>query len=305
VIVIFGRVNLDYNVNVGKFPIEYTPIKRLPFGISSTVSGIVLNNAVAIQTLGEEVRLVTLVAKDSFSQVILEFMRRVGLSSEFIYPLLDSTPECLILYDSEGRRCILGDSKNFDQVLIKDIKLKKLIDENQFFIFSRANFCKEYMTYAFQMRKEIVCDLQLSSSLTEVNLFFVQNSTILFFSGESNDDYEKFMDEILNFPHIKIVICGLGGHGVTYKTQGNSELITLPAIEQKKIVNTVGAGDSVVSCFTYMISKGYDYHTALKYAMHFAGHKIQYKTASEGFLSFIELEDRVKEDLGKINEPSW
>jgi len=287
-IVVFGRVNLDYNVNVGKFPIEYDPIRRLPYGISSTVSGIVLNNAVAIKTLGEEVALVTLVAKDSFARVILEFMENLGIGTEYAYPYLDETPECLILYDGEGRRSIMGDSKNFDQVRVQDSRLEKLIDENQYCIFSRANFCKPYMEYAFKSGKEIVCDLQLSSSLTEFNAFFVQNSTILFFSGEQGD-YEKFMDEIVSYPHVKIVVCGLGEKGVAYKIQGNRELFIIPGIEQKNVVNSVGAGDSVVSCFTYMISKGYDYHTALKYSVYFASYKIQFKTASEGFLTFEAL----------------
>ena len=54
-IFVSGLVNIETNLKISNFPINYSPIEYLFNGISSTVSGVGYNVSKAFATLGDEI----------------------------------------------------------------------------------------------------------------------------------------------------------------------------------------------------------------------------------------------------------
>lgn len=68
-----------------------------------------------------------------------------------------------------------------------------------------------------------------------------------------------------------------------------------PAVKTRKVVNTVGAGDSLLSSFIHFYFKNYNPYEAIKKAIIFASYKIGEKGAANGFLQEETIESFYKE----------
>lgn len=89
-IFISGLVNVETNVRVGKFPIEYAPIHYPFFGIESNVSGVAFNVAKALKTLGNNVLLNTITGNDEAAERISAALKSLNIASK-IETVLNAT----------------------------------------------------------------------------------------------------------------------------------------------------------------------------------------------------------------------
>ena len=64
-ILISGLVNTETTAKVRQFPIPYYPIDYPFFGVSTAVSGVAYNIALAMNTLGDDVQLCSMTGTDS------------------------------------------------------------------------------------------------------------------------------------------------------------------------------------------------------------------------------------------------
>ena len=67
-IAVCGLVNMETTASVENFPIEYRPIDYRFFGVSTYPAGVGFNVASALNTLGDEVRLLSLTGRDSAAE---------------------------------------------------------------------------------------------------------------------------------------------------------------------------------------------------------------------------------------------
>lgn len=74
-ILVSGLLNTETTTAVRGFPVNYYPIDYTFFGIDTSVSGVAFNIAKALRTLGDEVRLTSMVGND-FSAA---YIRYIGL----------------------------------------------------------------------------------------------------------------------------------------------------------------------------------------------------------------------------------
>ena len=63
-IVVSGLVNVETTLNIGQFPVEYTPIEYKFFGLKSNVAGVAYNVAKALVTLENNVELLSMLGKE-------------------------------------------------------------------------------------------------------------------------------------------------------------------------------------------------------------------------------------------------
>ena len=114
-ILVAGLVNLETTLRVDGFPLPYQPVHYAFHRVHSSVSGVGYNVALALRTLGHEVRFLTLLGTDAAGTLAREELARVGLAGPGVLATQPETAQSVILYDGSGRREIQVDLKDLQQ----------------------------------------------------------------------------------------------------------------------------------------------------------------------------------------------
>ncbi|GIK59025.1 MAG: hypothetical protein HND44_07810 [Chloroflexi bacterium] len=108
-ILICGHINLETTLRVDQFPLNYFPVCYPFFGVRSTTAGVGYNIAKALSTLGNQVRLLSLIGRDAMGQLVQHSMAADGISMEAVLAAMPETCQSVILHDADGRRQIHTD----------------------------------------------------------------------------------------------------------------------------------------------------------------------------------------------------
>jgi len=114
-ILISGLINLETTLRVDGFPLEYAPVRYPFFGVNSTVCGVGYNIAKALATLGDAVRLMSIIGEDAAGTLARHALAADGISDEFVIAGAPYTAQSVILYDPDGRRQIHVDLKDIQE----------------------------------------------------------------------------------------------------------------------------------------------------------------------------------------------
>jgi ribokinase len=119
----------------------------------------------------------------------------------------------------------------------------------------------------------------------------MQCADILFLSDEGiGDDYRSFLAELGSIYHNRIIVLGRGSKGAALYLPDEKQFHELSAVQVGPVVNTVGAGDALFSCFLHSYAKGLSPLESLHRAQLFASAKIGTSGASNGFITEQQLE---------------
>ncbi|MDD6793924.1 MAG: carbohydrate kinase family protein [Clostridiaceae bacterium] len=290
-ILISGLINIETTVPIGNFPIEYSPIDYKFFGIESTVSGVGYNIAKAVKTLGDEPVVLSLIGNDMYKESISSEFEKSGIKMDYVQSSIDNTAQSTILYDENGRRKIVLDLKDVqDRVYDKEIA-KEAIKNVDIAVICNINFARGLLDVAKQENKIIATDVHVVNDINdEYNKDFMENSDILFLSNENILGHEKeFVQNIVSSYDNKIVVVGMGKEGALMYVNKDKKFVKYKAIDTRKIVSTIGAGDALFSAFIHFYAKDANPYEALQNAIYFASYKIGEKGAASGFLTEEDL----------------
>lgn len=287
-ILVSGVVNLEMSCGVNNFPIEYQPVEYNFFKQSVNAAGVGYNLTSALCALGDEVCFAAMTGKDLTAKIIDEKISEIGATAKF-QNILESTPVSCILYDQNGRRKIYSDlkdvqSKSYDFSAI-DLKCYDLI------LACNVNFNRPLLHLAKSAGVRVATDVHvLGNAYDDYNREFMECADILFLSNEAvHGREEAFVEEIKNIYKHQIIVMGCGSEGAIMYTREKDSIIRQNAYSPEKVVNTVGAGDSLFSSFLSLYTKGYEPEVCLRLAQCFAAHKIGFNGASVGFMNMTEL----------------
>ena len=284
-ILVSGLLNTETTTEVRGFPINYYPIDYAFFGVNTAVSGVAFNLAKALRTLGDRVRLTSMTGSDFAADYIRHELRELEIDTEFVKSVLQQTPSSVVLYDPEGKRQIYCDLKDiqdtaypFDPAVLDGIDLVAACN---------INFNRPLLRLAKAAGKTIATDVHVLSNIhDDYNREFMEHADILFLSDEAvGDGWRDFMLALANTYPCRIIVMGRGSKGAAMYLRETGEIMTLPAASVGKVVNTVGAGDSLFSSFLHFYAKGLAPVDALNRAQVFAAHKITVSGASKGFVT--------------------
>jgi ribokinase len=90
-----------------------------------------------------------------------------------------------------------------------------------------------------------------------------------------------------------VVIVSLGAEGALLAVRADNFVERIPAVTIRPVVNTIGAGDALFSCFVHEYSRTADPYQAICKATLFASYKIGATGAAEGFLTQQQLDERM------------
>lgn len=289
-ILVSGLINIETTASVHSFPIEYQPIDYNFFGINSMPSGVGLNLASAMTTLGDKVSLLSVCGNDTFGSVVKQELENRSINSKNIIPILSQTPQSVVLYDTNGKRQIICDLKDAQESLYNIDIFKAEAEKCDCVCLCNINFSRAMLPVAKELNKPIVTDVHVISSLDdEYNRDFMQYADILFMSNENISDVKLFVKEAAKRFGNSIIVVGMGSQGSLLYTKADDSFTELPIYKTRKPVNTIGAGDALLSAFTHFYINGCSPKDSLKLASIFASYKIGDKNASLGFLTEQEL----------------
>lgn len=296
-IFVSGLVNIETTVKVRKFPIDYYPIDFPFFGVNSAVSGVGVNIAKALKTLGDDVVLTSMTGNDFESEQVFAELDSVGIDTKHIRKCLAATPASAVLYDDSGKRQIYCDLKDVQEV---EYGFSDEFADCDIVISGNINFNRELLRKAKAAGKTIATDVQVLANINDdFNREFLENADILFLSDEEiNGDYREFLRAIGEKYKNKIIVLGMGVNGALMYT--DNTFYQLSAVKVENVVNTVGAGDSLFSAFLHYYAKGTDPLECLKKAEIFASEKIKTNGAAKGFVSestIYELSKKIVIDV--------
>lgn len=290
-ILISGLVNTETVTKVRKFPIDYYPIDYPFFGISTAVSGVAYNIALAMKTLGDDVRLLSMTGNDFSAEYIRKELEYAGISPDNLKQNLRETPGSVVLYDETGRRQIYCDLKDIQETSYEFSE--EQVTDADVVVACNINFNRELLRLAKAMGKTVATDVHVLGNIhDDYNREFMEAADILFLSDEAvGADPYGFMEALEEAYHTPIIVMGRGSKGALMYIRDDNWYHEMPAAHVGDVVNTVGAGDALFSAFVHFYARGMEPLECLKRAQIFASAKIRVSGASRGFVTEAEIEE--------------
>jgi ribokinase len=291
-----GLINIETTLAIDNFPLEYSPDNYPFFGVQSTVSGVGLNIAKALTTLGNQVDLASLIGEDENGWLARRALAEVGINDHLVLNNLAETAQSVILYEMEGRRQIHTDLKDIQGQAYPIEKAQNAIEACDLAVICNINFARPLLAVARDAGKPIATDVHALVSLDhDYNQDYMHAADILFMSDEKlPKPLEEVARKILDRFPTKILVIGMGKTGALLAVKEDGFIGHFEAVVTRKVVNSIGAGDALFSSFLDRYLRTGDPYTSLKAAMVFASYKIGEKGAAQGFLSGEELDAWVK-----------
>ena len=264
-VVVSGLVNIETNVAVKEFPIPYFPIDYPFFGVETSVGGVGYNVAKALKTLGDNVTLLSFTGDDLAARTIRNELEECKIETTYVKNELKATPESVALYDKTGKREIYCDLKDIQEHTYK-LDSDKIIDEADICVVCNINFNRQLLRTIKAAGKIIATDVHVLSDLNdEYNKDFMEMADILFLSDEVvGDQAHEFIRKMTKMYNAKVIVMGRGKNGVTYYDRSIDEIKDVPAVKTDNIVNTIGAGDSLLAGLVDEFLKTGSYDLAIK-----------------------------------------
>ena len=290
-ILVSGLVNTETTVRVRQFPINYYPIDYPFFGVNTAASGVAYNIALALTTLGDEVRLLSMTGDDFPAEYIKSELKKAGIGTAHLKAKLQQTPSSVVLYDETGRRQIYCDLKDIQQTRYGFCA--EQIADADIVVACNINFNRELLRLAKTLGKTVATDVHVLGNIRDdYNREFMECADILFLSDEAaGDDPYGFIEQLEEAYHTPIIVMGRGSRGALMYLRDDNWFHEMPAAQVGEVVNTVGAGDALFSSFLHFYASGLHPVECLKRAQVFASAKIRVSGASKGFVTEAEVEE--------------
>ncbi len=292
-ILVAGLINVETTVQVDSFPIQYSPVRYPFFGVNSAVSGVGYNISKALTRLGNSVRFLSMVGSDTARILVRAALEKDGINGKYVIDGLETTPQSAILYDRNGTRQINVDLKDIQERAYPQVLFEQALNGCSIAILSNINFSRPFLEAAKRAGKTVVTDVHAISNIEDdYNRDYMAAADILFMSHEllptSPEDWARW---VMHRYGTEVVVIGLGADGALLGVKSHHHVERVPAMRTRPVVNTIGAGDALLSAFVHVYNQTRNPYDAIRRAMVYASYKIGAASAADGFLSQDVFDD--------------
>lgn len=287
-----GIVQRETLVKVDKIPVEYKALTSKPNTVNISVGGDAYNESLALVWLGNDVDFMTLIGQHDSPELINPFGCEIKLRTDYVLPRLEETLTEVVLCGNNWKQQIFEDNKDIGKAAYDEELFKERVEKAGVVVLSNVKFCRPLISLAQKAGKPIAVNIHGNLGEDESsNTEFVAAADILYLSDDhlKQDPYE-FVKEIVQKYGTKIVILGMGEKGVLLYSKDDNIFAPFQTVKTNKVVNTVGAGNALFSCFLHYYYKTGDAIVAIKNAMLFASYKIGFIGTSNGFMTEEQIE---------------
>lgn len=293
---------------------------------SKNTGGGGINTAVNFVKLGFKTTAIAKLGHDEVGETVVHDLERKGVDTSSIsYSSKRSTGFSIVLVSFQGDRTVLahrGANAHIDE---DDINYERIKEAKWLYVAPLAGDSNKVLGKIAQFAEENGVKLALNAGTTgilkgekyfaqilkmaEIFVLNKEEAMLLTKIAVRPDSKEEIFSKELVHPdivtmlkRIKEITSGVvvltDGKRGSYTYDGTKIYITpqFPA----KVASTLGAGDAFTSTFVGTMEKfNNDIERALKYASITAASVVSYYSAQEGFLTFDEIEERLK------NQPDY
>jgi sugar/nucleoside kinase (ribokinase family) len=286
-ILVAGLINLEVNVPVEGFPLPYTPVRYSR--VAAAPSGVGWNLALALHTLGSEVRFLSFAGADPAGEVVRSTVAASGLPAP-LHPTPE-TPAAVILTGPDGRRRIEADLKKAAGEVFPEESFDAALSSCDLALLSNVEWTRPLLGRAAAAGIPIATDLHAVASLENpYDADYLEHADVLFLSGEHlPEPPEEFAARVLERSPASIVGIGLGANGALVASRGEPP-VRIPAAAPRPATSTVGAGDALLAGFCHFRGVGHGPEAAMRRAVVFAGWKVGEAGGAAGFLTADAVE---------------
>ncbi len=290
--VVAGITQLETIVRVDKVPITYTPLTTEINSIYTGLGGDAYNEALALRWLGNEVEFMSIIGRDRSVDELNPPGNDIHLSTQYVVQMMEETPNCVILYDKERKKQIFEDIKDLRDKVYDMSMFAPLAGWADMVVLANANFCRPFAIAAAEHGKKVAVNIRnFSREKEKYNRDFLDAASILYFSDDQlEEDPYDFIRGISKTYGTEIIIMGLGAKGVILFDKAGGFLADYKTVKTNEIVNTVGAGNALFSCFLHYYQETGDSVNSIKNALLFSSYKIGYMGTSKGFMTTQQME---------------
>jgi ribokinase len=304
-ILVSGLINIETTLSVDGFPINYSPV-RYPFhGVEATISGVGYNVAKALTILGDDVRFLSIIGRDSSEDQIRSELALDGIPDNFVLSQMAETARSVILYDEMGKRQINVDLKDIQDEFYPPDVYDQAAKGCDLLALCNINFSRPMLFRVQKMDVPIATDVHTIHDLyDEYNKDFMGAAHILFMSDEALPTTpEEWSRQIIHTYGTDILVIGLGHKGALLSVRSDQFMERIPAVYTRPVVNSIGGGDALFSAFIHYYARDHDPYEAIQKAVVFASYKIGEKGAAEGLLGHDQLEAIYNENRNQTITP--
>ncbi len=290
--IVAGIVQVETIVQVDAIPVVYTPITSKSDSIFTDIGGDAYTECLALKALGDEVTFMSMIGKNAQIDIVNMYDMCMGIDTGYVLNVLDSTPTAVVLYDKGRQQQIFEDIKN-----LRDFEYDMSIFEKEaktadMIVLANAKFCHPLARKAKELGKPLAINFRgFSEDKIQYNEDLLRLADIIYISDDNLvDSSYDFVRSIATRFNPEIIILGQGSNGLTIYVKKTDTLVHYNTIKTNDVVNTVGAGEALFSCFLHFYMANQDAKHAIRNALLFASYKIGFTGSSKGFLSEEELE---------------
>lgn len=279
-------------VKVDSIPISYANVTSRSNTIYTNVGGDAYNESLALKWLGNSVDYMAMIGKYELSDSINWHDNDVKLYVDYVLPKLEATPTAVIFCDENGKQQIFEDTKNIREMEYDTDIFKERVERADMVVVSNCNFCRPLLPLAKAAGKKIAVNIHdyKDEKLLD-NRDFVEAADIIYLSDDHlTMDHYEFVKEIVDRYEPEVVILGEGRKGVLLYSRNEDIFANYKTVKTNEIVNTIGAGNALFSCFLHYYNKTGKAVPAIKNALLFASYKIGFMGTSNGFMTEEQIE---------------
>ena len=285
-VLVVGNVNLETSLNLDTFPLENASSYR-PHKLGLSVSGVGFNLARALQTLGTNVRLASVVGSDTAGQVVRAELQSAGLDTHL--HIGERTGRSLVLTDATGARHVHTDLGGVTDAVFPTEHFDAALESCDLTVLSNIAYTRPLLERARAAGVPVSTDLHAIRGLSNpYDEDFLEAATLLFFSGEHLENAAQTVRALRRRFSPEVIVVGLGAHGALLSERGHKTL-HIPAFAAPRVLSTVGAGDALHAAFCHFWLQGEPPENALRLSCAFAAQKIRTGTGGTGFVSEAEV----------------
>ena len=262
-----GRSCVDFIIVVDEFPQENS---KMPLDSRlMEAGGQGGTSACCVAKLGGKVSYIGQVGDDTEGQFCLSRLRAFDVDTNFtkIIPKGKTPVAYIIVTKSNGNRTIVYEKNSLPRLNIKNIPQDLIFNSKVIMIDPETTYLIKDLNH--KLKAKIVYDCERWQPDMEYMLksadFFIPSSEFLD-STDLFDKNEPFFKKIIQLNQMvkNQLIITSGENGAYYFSNNNLYHVEVPKVNVK---DTIGAGDNFHAAFSLAISKKYDLHEAVKFAV--------------------------------------
>jgi acarbose 7IV-phosphotransferase len=304
-IVVAGLTSMHVTVPVEGFPLEHERVVH-PEWVRIGVSAGGCHIAKILQTLGDDVRLCTVVGVDLVGEAV-----RADLRAHSLYgPGVINVPESslgVVLAAPDERRRAHAYRGTVDAVEYPVEVFRQQAKGAELAILTDAHFCRPLLEHATALGIPVAVDVHRITDLEdEWNRPWLEAAEVVFCSHEQLpcEPVEWVARVFKRYPRCGVVGIGRAERGCLVGL-ADGRLVQAEAVTPLGVVNTGGAGDSLFASFLHgWVATGDPVDSLRKAAVH-VGWKIGHRLPEVARLTEEQLDRHVAEHPAKTTVGRW